>query len=161
MTLGELFGLIDRHSGIATIVIILVLSLVEVSKIKINPWSTLFSWLGNAINKNVLKQLKSNEEEITSIKQDITDIRNRMDSDKIDSIRLEILNFATSCKKNEKHTEKQFKRIFELHQDYDNMIEAKGLENGVMEIEYAYIVRVYNKCLDNQSFLELTDEEQA
>lgn len=160
MTLTELLGLIDRHSGIATIVIVLVLSLVEVSKIKINPWSKLFSWLGTTINKDVLSRLQKNEEELTSIKKSVSDIENRMDDDKIDGIRSEILSFATSCKKGEEHTVKQFKRIFTLHETYDAMIEEKGLENGVMEIEYAYIVRVYNKCLDNNLFLNLEEDDE-
>lgn len=159
MTLSEMLSLIDRHSGIATIVVVLVLSLVEVSKIKINPWSKLFSWLGTAINKDVLNRLQKNEEELTSIKKSITDVENRLDEDKIDCIRAEILSFATSCKRGEKHTVKQFMRIFNLHKIYDELIEEKGLENGVMEIEYAYIVRVYNKCLDNQSFLNLEEDD--
>ena len=38
--------------------ILLVLSmLVEVSKIKINPWSALAKWLGRAINADVLAEL--------------------------------------------------------------------------------------------------------
>lgn len=160
MTILEIVELVSNHSGIATIIVVACLSLLEVSKIKINPWSSFFVWFGKAINKDVLNQLKKQQEDIKKLKDEVDGLNRRMDVETIDNIRREIFEFATSCKQKEKHTEKQFLRIIDLHQKYDSLIKARNIKNGQMDVEYAFILRLYNRLLDENAFLVLVDDDE-
>lgn len=54
----------------------IVLSLVEVSKIKINPWSALFKWIGNLLFSGIRAEMASMEKnmtkEISNVKTEVT-----------------------------------------------------------------------------------------
>ena len=108
----------------------LILSVVfQVSKIPINPWGWLLRKISSAITKEVNAQLKQIEEEkerdnkevldsLTKIREDIAEIYNTLDLDKIDNIRGEILNFADSIYNGEKHSREQYHRIIEKNGTY-------------------------------------------
>ena len=50
MTVNDIALLFKDNSGIIATITLIIISLVEVSPIKINPWS----WLGNTINSGIL-----------------------------------------------------------------------------------------------------------
>lgn len=162
MGLNEFFQMllnfISEEFSLIALVGFLATTFIEISKIKLNPWSALARLVGRAINKEVFDKLDKMDDESKGLKKDIDNIALQMDLDKIEAIHDEIFAFASSCKNHERHTVKQFLRIFEKYQEYEALIAKRGLKNGVMEIEIAYIERVYNKCLDNNAFLELVDE---
>ena len=56
--------------------LVLFLSFVEVSKIKINPWTRLFNWLGNLLFSGIRAEMKSMEanmtKEMSDVKSEVT-----------------------------------------------------------------------------------------
>ena len=65
MTLNDIALLFSENTGVITILFICIISLIEICPIKINPWS----WLGNAINKNVLEKIEKIEKDVTEVKK--------------------------------------------------------------------------------------------
>lgn len=134
--------------------LIVLLSLVEVSKIKVNPWSSLARWLGRAINADVIKQIET-------VKTTQAETRNRLETHIVtserreaDNCRVRILRFNNELIRDIPHTREEFveilkdideyKRYCRDHTDYEN-------ERAVHAI--ANIGRVYDERLEKHDFL--------
>ena len=76
MTISELLAEYGAAGGICLVVI---LSLVEISPIKINPWSKLFRSLGKALNKDMLDEINGLKTELTDLKEEIKKVDDRVD----------------------------------------------------------------------------------
>ena len=113
---------------------------IQVSPIKINPWSALFKWIGKVLTGDIKKQL----DEITK------EVR---DNEK-DRIRWEILDFANSCHNGRKHTKDEFRHINKLNQKYIKLLKETEDSNGEFEIEYQYIKDLYAERNRKNDFLK-------
>lgn len=109
---------------------------VEISPLKINPFSTLLKWLGTALNKNVYDQL-------TSISRQLAEVSERIDKIELNDMRSTILDFANSCMNGQQHTREEFEHIIDLHSQYETIIIQKGLRNGRIDLAFRYISEEY------------------
>lgn len=74
---------------------------------------------------------------------------------RIDSMRTVIIDFASFVSDdNHPVTKEQFKRIFKLHKEYEEIITANGLTNGEVDIAIRIISEAYEKHLRTHSFVE-------
>lgn len=120
--------------------IIVIISLfLQFTPIKINPWSALFKWIGNALTGDIKIQLDKITEEVR-------------DNEK-DRIRWEILDFANSCHNGRKHTKDEFRHINKLNQKYIKLLEETEDTNGEFEVEYQYIQDLYTERTRKNDFL--------
>ena len=134
--------------------LIILLSLVEISPIKINPWSRLAKWIGKAINADVIKELET-------VKATQAETQNRLEAHisaneqrEADNCRARILRFNNELIREIPHTKEEFiealkdiddyKRYCREHKDYQN-------ERAVHAI--ANIGRVYDERLEKHDFL--------
>lgn len=122
------------------------LSLVQVAPIKINPWDSLFEWIGNLINKDIKEDLKT-------IHKEIDEMRHETDENEARRLRANILDFANSCRNHRKHTKDEFENIARDYEDYMTIIERRKLKNGFVEAEYEYILEVFHHCQQENNFL--------
>lgn len=113
--------------------------LVEVTPIKINPLSWLLKWIGSKVNGEMLKRIDKLEANV--------------DTNEMDRIRWEVLDFANSCRNGRRHTQDEFEHIITLVKKYEGLLEKCGRENGVFEMEYKYIVKLYEKCQQENDFI--------
>jgi len=88
-----------------------------------------------------------------SIRKDIASIRAQMDEDKKDTIRWEVLNFATSCRNGVRHTKDDFEHVIAQNDKYHKLLQKTGDTNGVFEEEYNYILRIYHDRQEKNDFL--------
>ena len=73
----------------------------------------------------------------------------------IDSKRNKIIDFASDViNENYPVTREQFKRIFKLYEEYEDIIEKNGLTNGEVDIAYRIIKESYEKHMRSHSFIE-------
>ena len=113
--------------------------LIEVTPIKVNPLSLLLKWVGSRVNGEMLKRIDKLEANV--------------DTNEMDRIRWEVLDFANSCRNGRRHTQDEFEHIVTLVKKYEGLLEKLGKENGVFEMEYKYIVRLYEKCQQDNDFI--------
>ena len=113
--------------------------LVEITPIKINPLSWLLKWIGSKVNGEMLKRIDKLEANV--------------DTNEMDRIRWEVLDFANSCRNGRRHTQDEFEHIITLVKKYEALLEKLGKENGVFEMEYKYIVKLYEKCQQENGFI--------
>ena len=107
------------------------LGLVEFTPIKINPLSKLLKWVGDKVNGEMIKRIDKLEQDVNT--------------NEMDRIRWEVLDFANSCRNGRKHTKDEFEHIITLVKKYENLLEKCGKENGVFELEYEYIKQLYQQ----------------
>ena len=114
------------------IAVLFILSVfIQITPIKINPWSTIFKW----VRKILLEDLTNK----------ITSIETEMRENEKDRIRWEILDFANSCHKDEKHSKDEFDHIIALNKKYQRLLKLTKDENGVFELEYEFISKLYKQ----------------
>lgn len=136
----------------------------EFSKIKVNPWSWLLKQLAEALTKGVNERLDSISEvrtnqynemvsNLTETVEQLHNLNKRVDENEMQRIRWEILDFANSVKNGRKHSKDEYFHIMEMHEKYNRIIAYRGLQNGVVDIEYEIILDEYRHCRDNNDFL--------
>lgn len=148
VTLTEKIAEMSASDVFYTISLLLVLFSVffEITPIKFNPISSLIRWLGNAFNGRILN-------EIAPLKKTIGEIRDTVDDNEIDRIRWEILDFSNSCRQGKRHTLDEFVHIIELNEKYHQILKRRNLTNGRIDLEYSYIISIYEECQKKNSFL--------
>lgn len=136
-------------------ILVIVLTLVQLTPIKINPWSWLAKTIGRAINSDVIKELDA-------VKAQQTDIQNRLeehivsdDRRTIDAKRRAILNFNNELCRGERHTKEAFIEVLhdideyeaycKVHEDYPNNRAICAIEN---------IKETYKRTLKKGDFLQ-------
>lgn len=139
--------------GVGFLFLMVISIFVEITPIKVNPITFLIElpgkiigWLSKTINAPVLAELAKQE-------KTMGEIRDVVDDNEIDRIRWEILDFANSCRQHKKHTLDEFVHIIELNTKYHAILDRRKLKNGRIDLEYAYIEKIYQECLEENSFL--------
>ena len=135
----ELIKIIQFRGGFYALIFVVAAACFEISPIKINPVSSFLKWLGRKLNGELQGQLDRLAEDV--------------DINRVEQIRWEILDFANSCRHKRKHTKDEFTHILQQHSKYEELTQKRGIENGVIDEEYKYIVELYNRCCHENSFL--------
>lgn len=150
MTISELLAEYGAAGGICLIAF---LSLVEISPIKINPWSKIFRALGKALNKDMLDEINGLKTEVSDLKEEIKKVDDRVDKmdariDENNAIqcRSRILRFGDEVSHGQNHSRDHFKQIFcdittynsycHSHPEFQNdmtKITSKRIEDDYME----------------------------
>lgn len=134
--------------------LILLLTLVQITPIKINPWSAIARAIGRAFNGDVMKALDEVKAEQKSSRSRL-DEHIRMDDERnADQHRARILRFNNELVRDIPHTKEEFidiladidsyERYCKDHQDYKNNRAVHAIAN---------IERVYDERLQKHDFL--------
>lgn len=132
--------------------LIVVSGIVQISPIKVNPWSTILKWVGQAVNAEVRKEIAALRKEIGDMKNQLLAQQKAIDENEKDRIRFEVLDFANSCRRGDHHTKDEFEHIVTLHTKYGVLLEKTGDKNGVFVEEYRYIMDIYHACQREDKF---------
>lgn len=127
-------------------VVVVVSIFIQITPIKINPWSALFKWIGKTITDNACSKIDGLIKKVDKLENDVK-------NNEKDRIRWEILNFANSCRNNRKHTRDEFQHIVALNDKYKRLLKETNDTNGVFEVEYNYIQDLYAERLEKNDFL--------
>lgn len=120
--------------------------LFEVTPIKLHPISALLKWIGKRITGDILKN-------VDELREDIADLRQDVDEQRMSSIRSLVLDFSNSCLNGRQHTKEEFDHILEENKIYEKLVEKYKIENDVYKEAIAYIKRIYRKRMDRRDFL--------
>lgn len=135
------------YGNILSIFIIL-LTLVEITPIKISP----LSWIGKKITK-------STNQSIAELKERVDEITDKLDEHIAQSFRSKILNFQSDLIEHGigGHSAEQWKEVIDAADKYEKYVEENNISNGMCEQAIKYIKRSYQKCLDNCDFADTSN----
>lgn len=114
-------------------IMVVLLSLVQVSPVHVNPWSVIARTVGRALNG------------------EITD---RLDRTDAENARYRILRFADEIRHDTLHTEEHFNQIIDDIDIYEHYCETHpSYPNNKAEVSIRSIKDVYRKCEKENTFL--------
>lgn len=149
MSLNDMISLATVKDTLSTggIIFVIIASLLQFSKININPWDKILGWIGDRINKKTNERIDNLENKLDKhiTESELKDVQD---------IRRVILDFANSCMYGRKHTKEQFDFVIKECDDYEDYIERKKIKNGVVTSAIKEIRRLYDKCVQENSFLK-------
>ena len=123
------------------------LSLLEVSKIPINPWSGLAKLIGNALNADVLAEVKQTKKRLDD--HIATD-----DERNANLLRTQILRFNDELVDDRKHTKEHFDEILSTIDEYETYCRThEDYKNNKCAHAVADISGVYDERLEKRDFL--------
>lgn len=126
--------------------VLVLLSLIEVSPIKINPWSRLAKIIGHALNAEVLEQQKQTQKKLEEHIQ-VDDERNA------NLLRTQILRFNDELIDDKHHTREHFVEILAVIDAYEDYCRSHpDYKNNRCICAVANIKRVYNERLQKHDF---------
>lgn len=75
------------------------------------------------------------------------------DMQTVRQIKAHVLDFANACLNHRRHTKQEFESILKENEEYEELVRKYNLKNNVYDEDYKYIVKIYHKCQDENSFL--------
>lgn len=114
-------------------------TLIQIAPIRIDPWSTLLSWIRAAL--------------IGELESDVKELKKDFDAEKVSSKRWNILDFANSCRNGRLHTREEWQHVISQLKEYEVITDQKDIENGVIEEEAKYLRKLYAERNDKNDFL--------
>ena len=151
----------DMETVIACCVGLGVPTLVQLSPLKINPWSWLFKmlkwiWQGfcRSLNAEVLKKLTEVEKAQNDFKEKLESHIKMDDEREADKVRANILHFNNELLRNIPHTKEEFVEILAKIDWYNNFCDThKDYRNSRAVHAIANIERVYDDRMVKHDFL--------
>ena len=119
------------NAGTITAAIVALLSLIQISPIRLNPWDAIFGWIGKKVNRGMDGQLKELERRLTDIW--------------IQSHRISILTFARESRAGVQHSSDEWTNVLNIADEYESYCEKHDITNGIVRADTEYIRNLYQE----------------
>ena len=133
--------------------------IIEVSPIKLNPWTWLLSPLRKAITGDLSDKMTAIGKDVSKLQADLDDHIDSYQQDKASTARQRILRFNDEILQHQKHTKEHFDEILadiDFYEDY--CADHPKYPNNKAVIAIENIKNTYKKCQEHNGFLTLDDE---
>lgn len=128
--------------------IVALMSLIQISPIKINPWTAIGRWIGRAINGELIEKVNNLEKRL-----EIVDAKH--DESEAKSARVRILRFGDELYQGKLHSKEHFENILADITEYDQYCrEHPEFKNERTKVTESVILKKYQECTEKRSFLE-------
>ena len=152
MELGKIIETIS--SGDLVLIAVLLCSLIQITPIKINPWSWLLKWAGRAINGEVMQELKSQKADIAGVHKEIDEMRKCTARKRADDARNRILRFDDELRRHIKHSKEFWEQAIEDCDFYTEFCSKnKKYINGKADSAIKNIKTTYNTVKAEDDFI--------
>ena len=121
----------ERIAGWSVLLIFMLLSLVQISPLKLNPWDAFFSWVGKKLNGGL-------EDRLTCLQKHVQDLW-------ITSHRQSILTFARETRSGIDHDSEEWSNILNICEEYELYAIENSVRNGVVRENTRYIRELYQQ----------------
>lgn len=127
--------------------LVVLMTLVQISPIKLNPWSWIGRMIGRAINAEVI-------EKVDKLSADVKANKDTDDQEWAELRRTHILRFGDEIRLGVLHSEEHFNQILlDIHQYNKYCDEHKSYKNDKAIATIDLIKQAYSKCLSENQFL--------
>lgn len=128
--------------------LLLLLTFVQISPIKINPWSWLARCIGRSLNKDLFDKIDAIDKKVVSLEE-------KSDERNADSCRSQILRFGDEILHGVPHSKEHYDDILRLITEYENYCaDHPKYMNNVAVATIKHIKHMYQKHLEEDSFLK-------
>lgn len=128
--------------------VVALMSLIQISPIKINPWTAIGRWIGRAINGELI-------EKVNNLERQLEIVEAKHDESEAKSARVRILRFGDELYQGKKHSKEHFDNILDDITEYDTYCrEHPDFKNERTKVTESVILNQYRECTEKHSFLE-------
>ena len=134
--------------------VLVLLTLIQITPVKINPWSALCKAIGRALNADILQDLKTIKDEQKRT-QAMLDEHIAVDDERAaDMHRMRILQFNNELLRSIPHTREDFIEVLLEIDKYEEYCRThEGYKNNRASHAVSNICRVYDERLEKHDFL--------
>ena len=111
--------------------LIALLSIIQISPLKLNPWDNLLGWFGKKLNGATEKRLEHVEKQIQQMW--------------INNHRFAILTFARECRSDISHSSDEWTNVLNVAEEYEKYVTENKVTNGIITQDTAYLRRLYQE----------------
>ena len=121
---------------------------IEISPIKVNPWTAILRWFGNKLNGDVIK-------EVADLKDKVQVVSDRQEEYEAKAARVRILRFGDEIYIGKKHSKEHFDNTLADIKTYNDYCrDHPDFENERTKITEKQIKETYERCLVEHTFLQ-------
>lgn len=133
MTVTEFFAKVTAGdaAGWLFAALVVLLSLVQISPLKVNPWDSIFGWFGRKMNGGTEQKLKDLEKQIMDMW--------------INNHRQSILTFARECRADIGHSSDEWSNVLNIAEEYEHYVKEKNVTNGIISQDTEYLRNLYQE----------------
>lgn len=118
-------------AGWAVMLILILMSLIEISPLKLNPWKHLLKWIGKTINEDTDKK--------------IDDLQKQVRDMWVNNHRNQILIFAREARGGIEHSPDEWTNVLNQAEEYEKYVHERGITNGIVTQDTEYIRNLYQE----------------
>ena len=111
--------------------LVALMSLIQISPIKLNPWDNIFDWLGRKLNRETDERL--------------TKLQDQVQGMWINSHRHTILRFARECRAEIEHSSDEWTNVLNTAEEYEAFVKSHDITNGVITQDTVYLRNLYQE----------------
>ena len=89
--------------------------------------------------------------------QRLDEMERSNDMQTVRQIKAHVLDFANACLNHRRHTKQEFDSVIKENEEYEELVKKYSLKNNVYDEDYKYILKLYHRCQDEDSFLRDTE----
>lgn len=155
MSITNLISLVDLKEGVSIggLLLVILLTLIQITPVKWNPWDSILTWLGKKLNAGVKK-------EVDELKDSLKEVEKKLDNHITESkvkdlkdTRRDILDFCSSSMNGQRHTQEQYRFVIKKCDEYELYVEANKIKNGEITSAIKEIRRRYDRHIQQNDFL--------
>lgn len=140
MTLSNILDTIKDNPGWITMIIVLVMSLIEVSKIKINPWSAIGKLIGKFLG-------------ITGLSNKLDALEKKVDENQAKTIRVRILRFGDDLNEGKWRSKDSWDQCMDDIDSYETYVDTHpDFKNGITVATVERIKSEYAERLEKRDW---------
>lgn len=148
-------SIINQNFKYIVAIVAIILGFIEKSGIKWNPYSQLLKLIGRGINSDLLKKIEIVENNLSSFKTEIDELKKDMKETAIINCRTQFTRFGDEIRHGEEHSKDHYDQTMLNITKYELYCQAHpDFANDVTEATAKLIKRDYQKRLENNDFLE-------
>lgn len=144
---------VNTLTGFIGLTIFILITIIQVSPIKLNPWDALLGWIGDRLNSHIIRRVDDINEKLTEHIQESRD-------SSIKRRRQRILNFVEQGMEGKRYTKESFDYIIKECDEYEKYIKEYDIKNGVIEASITEIRKRYIDHIHNADFAPLEKLEE-
>lgn len=113
MTIKAIVDLVKNDSGGWVLIIVILMSLIQVSKIEINPWDFIFEWVGKHFHKDLTDEIVNLKDNVTQQGEKIDNLDRKIEENEMKSSRYRIIRFDDEMTRGITHSDDHIAQIVE------------------------------------------------
>lgn len=140
--------------------LVLVLTIIQISPIKINPWSfagkmikKFFCWLSKVSLAPVINKMDEIDKKVDKVQSEINVVKKEFEIKNANDWRWDILDFFNSARNGRPHSKEEWDHAIDQVKKYERHVETHDIDNGVLEEASKWLRNEYHNHIDADDFL--------